>query len=171
MMYPSAVAPPSGHLAVARPPRSLLTDPAGLFAELARLSLPRGHYVVCGSAALYVRGLRARMGDLDVLARGVAWNVALSLGMVAFAPGSAGSAVGLLGADSTLYTGPLTALSGGLDASFLTSGLVAGGMYLILHAFRRPAEPPVPIPAWRQEYLRSSAWALASRPAHTAARA
>ncbi|MGN9845151.1 hypothetical protein ACTMTI_44210 [Nonomuraea sp. H19] len=75
------MAAPPRHLAVAQPPRNLLTDPAGLFAELARLSLPRGHYVVCGSAALYVRGLRARMGDLDVLARGAAWDVVLSLGI------------------------------------------------------------------------------------------
>ncbi|MFG3441147.1 hypothetical protein ACGF0J_28180 [Nonomuraea sp. NPDC047897] len=62
-------------------PRTLLTDPAGLFAELARLDLPQGEYVVCGSAALYVRGLRARMGDLDVLTRGPAWQKVLSLGV------------------------------------------------------------------------------------------
>ncbi|NJP24495.1 hypothetical protein FLW53_09780 [Microbispora sp. SCL1-1] len=58
-----------------------ITDPAGLFAELARLNLPNGNYVVCGSAALYVRGLRTRMGDLDVLTRGAAWKVAISLAM------------------------------------------------------------------------------------------
>jgi hypothetical protein len=80
-MYPPALAPPPRRQAVAKPPRNLLTDPAGLFAELARLSLPRGHFVVCGSAALYVRGLRARLGDLDVLARGAAWDVVLSLGV------------------------------------------------------------------------------------------
>ncbi|MEU7863865.1 hypothetical protein [Nonomuraea sp. NPDC049141] len=60
-------------------PRMLLTDPAGLFAELARLALPRGDFVVCGSAALYVRGLRARMGDLDVVARGAAWDIVRTL--------------------------------------------------------------------------------------------
>jgi hypothetical protein len=92
-MYPSTAVPPR-HLAVARPPRRLLTDPAGLFAELARLSLPRGHYVVCGSAALYVRGLRARMGDLDVLARGAAWDVVLSLGIApATAPSGHGQVI------------------------------------------------------------------------------
>ncbi|WP_336113505.1 hypothetical protein [Streptomyces sp. PTD9-10] len=58
----------------------LLSDADGLFAALAALKLPRGEYVVCGSAALYVRGLRARMGDLDVLARGEAWERALALG-------------------------------------------------------------------------------------------
>ncbi|MGW1101751.1 hypothetical protein [Streptomyces sp. NPDC002540] len=58
----------------------LLSDADGLFAALAALQLPRGEYVVCGSAALYVRGLRSRMGDLDVLARGEAWQRALELG-------------------------------------------------------------------------------------------
>jgi hypothetical protein len=57
----------------------LLTDPAGLFDALRRLSLPPSDYVICGSAALYVRGLRSRMGDLDVLARGAAWQAALAL--------------------------------------------------------------------------------------------
>jgi hypothetical protein len=58
----------------------LLSDADGLFAALAAIRLPREHYVVCGSAALYVRGLRPRMGDLDILARGPAWQRALSLG-------------------------------------------------------------------------------------------
>ncbi|WP_460066190.1 hypothetical protein [Streptomyces sp. YKOK-I1] len=69
----------------------LLSDADGLFATLAALRLPRGEYVVCGSAALYVRGLRARMGDLDVLARGAAWERALALG----APGPTVSGYGL----------------------------------------------------------------------------
>ncbi|MFG3442852.1 hypothetical protein ACGF0J_36895 [Nonomuraea sp. NPDC047897] len=68
-------------LSVVSAPPVLVSDPAGLFAELARLALPLGEYVVCGSAALYVRGLRTRMGDLDVLARGPAWAKVLSLGM------------------------------------------------------------------------------------------
>lgn len=74
--------PRLARLSLVADPPVLLTDPAGLFAELARLNLPHGEYVVCGSAALYVRGLRARMGDLDVLARGPAWDVVLTLGVV-----------------------------------------------------------------------------------------
>ncbi|MFI7145117.1 hypothetical protein ACIBO2_09395 [Nonomuraea sp. NPDC050022] len=68
-------------LSVVPDPPVLVSDPAGLFAELARLDLPLGEYVVCGSAALYVRGLRARMGDLDILARGPAWAKVLTLGV------------------------------------------------------------------------------------------
>ena len=56
-----------------------ITDPGGLFAELARLDLPRGEFVVCGSAVLFVRGLHARIADLDILARGPAWRAALAL--------------------------------------------------------------------------------------------
>ncbi len=67
-----------------------LTDPAGLFAELTRLALPPGSYVICGSAALYVRGLRARLGDLDVLATGPAWDIATTLGTPRPAPSGHG---------------------------------------------------------------------------------
>jgi hypothetical protein len=81
------------HLSLVADPPVLITDPAGLFAELARLALPRGEYVVCGSAALYVRGLRTRMGDLDVLARGAAWQKVLTLGI---APSTALSGHGLV---------------------------------------------------------------------------
>ncbi|MFI6530820.1 hypothetical protein ACIBHY_00150 [Nonomuraea sp. NPDC050547] len=79
--YPPTEAAAPRRLSVASAPPVLVGDPTGLFAELARLNLPLGEYVVCGSAALYVRGLRSRMGDLDVLARGPAWTTVLSLGI------------------------------------------------------------------------------------------
>ncbi|HTJ70235.1 MAG TPA: hypothetical protein VL551_22045 [Actinospica sp.] len=56
-----------------------ITDPAGLFAELGRLGMDPADFVVCGSAVLFVRGLRARIGDLDILARRGAWRAALRL--------------------------------------------------------------------------------------------
>ncbi|MFG2075669.1 hypothetical protein [Nonomuraea maritima] len=82
MMHQSAVGSATNRL-TRRPsgPSVLLTDPTGLFAELALLDLPPGDYVLCGSAALYVRGMRARINDLDVLARGAAWQKALALGV------------------------------------------------------------------------------------------
>jgi hypothetical protein len=46
-----------------------------LFSALARLALPPQDFVLCGSAPLFARGLRAEVGDLDVLARGEAWNI------------------------------------------------------------------------------------------------
>lgn len=71
----------------------LLTDPAGLFATLTGLRLPHGSYVICGSAALYVRGLRDHMGDLDVLAIGPAWNIATTLGAPRPAPSGHGQVI------------------------------------------------------------------------------
>ncbi|MBB4917416.1 hypothetical protein [Streptosporangium saharense] len=71
----------------------LLTDSAGLFATLTGLGLPRGSYVICGSAALYVRGLRERIGDLDVLATGPAWRIAATLGAPRPAPSGYGLAI------------------------------------------------------------------------------
>ncbi|MFB7669549.1 hypothetical protein ACFC1R_37545 [Kitasatospora sp. NPDC056138] len=70
-----------------------LTDPSGLFAALHRLHLPACDYVVCGSAVLYARGLRARIGDLDVLARGQAWRIALTLARPIRPPSGHGWAV------------------------------------------------------------------------------
>ncbi|MEV4179129.1 hypothetical protein [Nonomuraea sp. NPDC049709] len=81
MMYRLRADAPPRHPAAVAQPRTLVTDPAGLFTELARLNLPYGDYVVCGSAVLYVRNLRTCMGDLDVLARGAAWGIALALGV------------------------------------------------------------------------------------------
>ncbi|MDH6126906.1 hypothetical protein [Kitasatospora sp. GP82] len=70
-----------------------LTDPGGLFAALHTLQLPPCDYVVCGSAVLFARGLRARIGDLDVLARGQAWRIATTLARPVRPPSGHGWAV------------------------------------------------------------------------------
>lgn len=51
-----------------------------LLDELRALRLPVGDYVVFGSAPLLVRGWIDDVGDLDVLARGGAWDRAVELG-------------------------------------------------------------------------------------------
>ncbi|MDH6579440.1 purine-cytosine permease-like protein [Kitasatospora sp. MAP5-34] len=43
-----------------------------------------------------------------------------------------GSVVGLCAVDTPVYQGPLLKLTGGIDVSFLLSGLVAAGCYLVL---------------------------------------
>ncbi|MFI6743846.1 purine-cytosine permease family protein [Nonomuraea sp. NPDC050451] len=68
----------------------------------------------------------------------------------------AGTAVGLLDADSPLYTGPLVALTGGLDVGYLLSALVSACVYLLLGTGHVTGEP---IPDWRQTYL----WPAATR--------
>ncbi len=47
--------------------------------RLSELALPPGGYVVHGSGALLLRGLIDRTRDLDVLARGDAWQAACRL--------------------------------------------------------------------------------------------
>ena len=66
-----------------------MTDPgppAGsashLFGLLLSLRLPEGDYAVFGSGPLLVRGVIDRAGDLDVICRGAAWEVAQRLGPV-----------------------------------------------------------------------------------------
>ncbi len=51
-----------------------------LLDELRGLSLPLGDFVVFGSGPLLVRGWIEEAGDLDVVARGAAWERAQELG-------------------------------------------------------------------------------------------
>lgn len=58
------------------------------------------------------------------------WNVAAVLAW------AAGSVVGVLSNATASYTGPIAVALGGVDASFLTSGLTAAVLYLILITVR-----------------------------------
>lgn len=51
-----------------------------LLGEVRALGLPAGHFVLFGSGPLLVRGIVPPTGDLDVLVRGPAWEVARTLG-------------------------------------------------------------------------------------------
>ena len=51
-----------------------------LFERLTSLDLDRSNFVIFGSAPLWVRRIRSHVGDLDIVARGPAWEKALSLG-------------------------------------------------------------------------------------------
>jgi purine-cytosine permease-like protein len=61
-----------------------------------------------------------------------------------------GAAVGLTTVTSTLYTGPLASVAGGVDVSFVASFLVAGALYLVLETVplfgARPALTPAAVP-------------------------
>lgn len=58
-------------------------DAAALFARVARLGLPIGHYAIFGSGPLIVRGWIEPANDLDILCRGPAWEEALRVGDLA----------------------------------------------------------------------------------------
>ncbi len=56
------------------------------FGKLRELNLPTADFAVFGSGPLAVRGLIEEVHDLDVVARGVAWEQAKGLGQVRTAP-------------------------------------------------------------------------------------
>jgi hypothetical protein len=58
------------------PTRHRPTGPVAhpLLAALRGLGLPAADYVICGSGPLLAHGMRERIGDLDVVARGAAWD-------------------------------------------------------------------------------------------------
>ena len=56
------------------------------FAKLRALELPTADYAIFGSGPLAVRGLIEEVHDLDVVARGTAWEQAKGLGEVRIAP-------------------------------------------------------------------------------------
>lgn len=59
---------------------------AEVFDILDALKLPSDDLVVCGSASLFVRGLKREPQDLDIVARNVAWDRALKYGEALSAP-------------------------------------------------------------------------------------
>ena len=48
--------------------------------RLATLGMDRDHFVIFGSGPLLVHGIRSRIGDLDIVARGPAWERACAIG-------------------------------------------------------------------------------------------
>ena len=60
---------------------------ARLLGKLRALKLPAGDYVIFGSGPLAVRGLIEDVRDLDVVARGAAWEKAKGLSLVHVAQG------------------------------------------------------------------------------------
>ena len=57
-----------------------------LFRSFLDLGLDPGHYVIAGSGPLIAHGIRKRISDLDVIARGAAWRLAAAMGKVQRAP-------------------------------------------------------------------------------------
>lgn len=76
------------------------------------------------------------------------WNIPATLSWCL------GAVTGLLAVSLPSYEGPLLALTGGVDCSFLLSGLVGGTAYLTLTA--RSPQAPVPSEASGTETRRAS---------------
>jgi cytosine/uracil/thiamine/allantoin permease len=91
---------------------------------------------VYDAEALQVYNRRAR-GGVYWFRSG--WNVRATLSWVL------GAAVGLAAVSTPLYEGPLLGLTGGIDCSFVLSGLVGGVAYAALRAGTAPAAAPAPV--------------------------
>jgi hypothetical protein len=55
-----------------------------LFRLLSELELDRDHFAIFGSAPMFIRGIIPEIGDLDIVARGPAWDRACQLGIPTF---------------------------------------------------------------------------------------
>jgi hypothetical protein len=67
------------------------------FQLLRDLHLPVCDYVIFGSAPMYAHGLRQEIADLDIVARGRAWQIITLLGEPKIAPSGNGNMVELHG--------------------------------------------------------------------------
>ncbi|MET7689954.1 hypothetical protein ABZT06_18565 [Streptomyces sp. NPDC005483] len=74
-----------------------------LIRKLLSLKLPPTEYVVAGSGPLLARGLRNVIGDLDLVARGAAWKIALELADPVIAPSGCGRLVSLFQGDIEVF--------------------------------------------------------------------
>ncbi|MFJ4680637.1 hypothetical protein [Kitasatospora sp. NPDC088783] len=100
------------------------------FVLLGELGLPPEDLLIAGSAPLYVRGLRDRIGDLDVVARGEALRRALLLGEPEPAPFDGAVSVRLLGGRLEITDSWFTGLLGGVEELFDRAEEIGGLRFL-----------------------------------------
>ena len=63
-----------------------------LIRQVLDLGMPPGDFALAGSTPLYAHGLRSRLRDVDVVARGGAWKIAQTFGKPELAPSEIGRA-------------------------------------------------------------------------------
>jgi purine-cytosine permease-like protein len=113
------------------------------------LNAVAGPWVVVNLIGFFARRKRYDPEDLQVFNQrrrgGRYWFVAgwNPRAVIAWA---AGSVLGLLSVNTTLYAGPLADIAGGVDLSMLGSGLIAGALYAIAIALF-PERVPEPLTA------------------------
>ncbi|GAA1930673.1 hypothetical protein GCM10009837_65520 [Streptomyces durmitorensis] len=74
-----------------------------LVEKLLSLNLPTTDYVVAGSGPLLAHGIRDRIGDLDLVARGAAWKMVAGMADPVVAPSGHGRMVLLFGGDIEVF--------------------------------------------------------------------
>ena len=97
-----------------------------LFRLLDKLALPPSDYVVTGSGPLLAHGLKANIHDLDLLARGQAWEIASKEGDTIPANSGYGRRIVLFQGDLEVFdhwVGGLTDLDAMIDSAELIEGV------------------------------------------------
>lgn len=75
------------------------------FEQLCSLHLPGNDFAVAGSGPLYIRGLISELNDLDVVARGRAWQIATMHGNPEAAPYCSVRVVSLFNKNVEIFDG------------------------------------------------------------------
>ncbi|MFE0772358.1 hypothetical protein [Streptomyces sp. NPDC058861] len=115
------------------------------FRLLRELDLPSGDLVIAGSAPLFIRGLRDRMSDLDVVARGEALRRALLLGEARPAPFDSAVSIRLMGGRLEIADAWFTSLFGDVEELFERAETIGGLRFLTLsdtEAWKRRLDRP-----------------------------
>ena len=74
-----------------------------LIRQVLDLGMPPGDFALAGSVPLYAHGLRARLGDVDVVARGKAWDIAQTFEKAGRAPSGIGRVVRIGGGEIEIF--------------------------------------------------------------------
>lgn len=97
-----------------------------LFRLLGKLALPLGDYVVTGSGPLLAHGLKTEIHDLDLVARGKAWELAASMAPVITAQSGCGRRIVLHRGEIEIFdhwVGGLTDVDAIIDGAELIDGV------------------------------------------------
>ncbi|GAA2101563.1 hypothetical protein GCM10009759_35410 [Kitasatospora saccharophila] len=147
-------------VAVPLTPGRLHTEPFRLLREL---DLPVEDLLIAGSAPLYVRGLRDRIGDLDVVARGEALRRVLLLGEPERAPFDSAVSVRLMGGRLEITDSWFAGMFGPVGELFDRAERVGGLRFLTLAdtlAWKRRLDRPKD----RLDLRRAAEWVERNRP-------
>jgi len=99
---------------------------------LLTLRLPAADYVVLGSAPLLAVGLKSKVHDLDIVARGEAWRVASECGSIEPARSGRGLRIVLFGGDIEVFDHWIGFWHTDVDALIDSAQLIDGVPFLPL---------------------------------------
>lgn len=83
--------------------KKIMNKPEELIEKAKTLNLPQNDFAIFGSAHLYHCGLRDSIGDIDIIARKKAWEIATLLGKMENAKSGVGQVVELFNGDIEIF--------------------------------------------------------------------